>query len=169
MINVNRMLQTAAALAVLGAGFVPQAHADTILVSQSTMISGSFSGVYSFATTQSGTINLRLENIAWPERLAVLSCNLYDRDNLLGSLATTGELHIDVTGPGTYFSHLYAQAAGLLDLGIFSLNVTFRANSAPAVPLPPAVWLLLSAFALFGLQRFALPLLKFTPGHPTAT
>ena len=127
-----------ALLIVAGLSVAPRAHADTILVSQSSMISGSFSGVYTFSTTQAGTLSLRLENIAWPERLAALSCNLYDGQNLLGSLATTGELTIEVAGAGTYFSHLFAQAAGALDLGLFSLNVTFH-PSVSAVPLRVAI------------------------------
>jgi hypothetical protein len=150
-----------ALLIVTGFSAAPRAHADPVLVSQSSMISGSFSGVYTFSTTQAGTLSLRLENIAWPERLAALSCNLYDGQTLLGSLATTGELQIQVAGAGTYFSHLFAQAAGVLDLGLFSLNVTFH-PSVSAVPLPAAVWMLLSVIGFFGIRRFALPFLKFT-------
>jgi hypothetical protein len=144
-------------LIVAGLSAAPRAHADTLLVSQTSMISGSFSGVYTFSTTQAGTLSLKLENIAWPERLAALSCNLYDSQNLLGSLATTGELQIQVAGAGTYFSHLFAQAAGALDLGLFSLNVSFH-PSVSAVPLPASVWMLLSVIGLFGLRRFASPL-----------
>ena len=150
-----------AVLVVAGLSAAPRAQADPVLVSQTSMISGTFSGVYTFSTTQAGTLDLKLENIAWPERLAALSCNLYDGQSLLGSLATTGELQIQVAGAGTYFSHLFAQAAGVLDLGLFSLNVTFH-PSVSAVPLPAAVWMLLSALILFGARRFALPFLKFT-------
>jgi hypothetical protein len=152
---------TLALLLIAGLSAAPRAQADPILVSQTSMISGTFSGVYTFSTTQAGTLNLRLENIAWPERLAALSCNLYDGQTLLGSLATTGELQIEVAGAGTYFSHLFAQAAGALDLGLFSLNVTFH-PSVSAVPLPATIWLLLSVLGLFGALRFALPFLKFT-------
>jgi hypothetical protein len=168
MKKLNRTWQISMALILLGAASAPAVQAETILVSQSTMISGSFSAVYSFATTQSGTLNLHLENVAWPERLASLSCNLYTNEGMLGSIATDGMLSIAVTGPGTYYSHLFAQAAGALDLGVFSFNVTFEPSVA-AVPLPAALWLLLSSLCgFFGLKRVG-PVVRFAlRGHAFA-
>lgn len=154
MTHVNRALHIAAALLLLGCLFATRAQADTLLVNQSTMIAGTFSGVYSFSTNQAGTINVRLENIAWPERLAALNCNLYNNEGMLGSIATDGSLSISVTGAGTYFTHLFAQAAGALDLGVFSLQVSFDPG-VTAVPLPAAAWLLLSGIGALGLRRKA--------------
>jgi hypothetical protein len=146
-----RALPLAATL-LLGAAFLaPDAHAETVLMSQSTMVSGTFSSVHSFTTSQAGTLTLRLENIAWPEQLAALSCNLYGKDNLLGSLSTTGEIHLELAGPGTFFSHLFAQSGGALDVGLFSIKVSF--DPAAPVPLPAGVWLLGSAFGWFGVRR----------------
>lgn len=143
------------AIALVAAGFAaPSARADSILVSQSSMVSGSFSNVYSFSTSRAGTLTLRLENVAWPEQLASLSCNLYDNKNVLGSLSTTGELRLELAAPGTFFSHLFAQAGGTFDLGLFSFKVSF-APAAPPVPLPAGVWLLGSALGLFGVRRLA--------------
>jgi hypothetical protein len=167
MIRFHRIPFMLAALLLLAALLAPRAHADTVLVGQTTMISGSFSGVYTFSTAGAGTLNLRLENVAWPERLAALSCNLYDHDTLLGSLATDGVLSIEIAGRGTYFSHLFAQAAGALDLGLFSLNISFQPR-IDAVPLPAAGWLLLSALGLFGFKRAALPIVKFAFARPFA-
>ena len=160
MTQVNRVLHIAGALVLLGCLFAARAQADTILVRQSTMIAGTFSGVYSFSAPQAGTLSLRLENIAWPERLAALNCNLYNDSGMLGSIATDGTLSVAVTGAGTYFTHLFAQAAGALDLGLFSFQVSF-APSVTAVPLPAAGWLLFAALGAFGMQRRALPIVKF--------
>ncbi len=153
MTRLNRFPFMIAALLLAGV-FVPRAQADTLLLGQSTMISGSFSGVYTFSTSGAGTLNVRLENIAWPERLAALSCSVYDHDTLLGTLSTNGVLSIEVAGRGTYFSHLFAQASGALDLGLFSLSISF-APRLSAVPLPAAGWLLLSVLGLFGFRRAA--------------
>jgi hypothetical protein len=151
-------------LVICAAVAAPAAHADTILMSQSTMVSGTFSSVHSFATTQAGTLTLKLENIAWPERLAALSCNLYDNKSMLGSLATTGEIRLELAAPGTFFSHLFAQSGGALDLGLFSLKVTF-APAAPTVPLPAGLWLLGSVCGIFGIRRHALSALRFLLGR----
>src|SRR5262249_48637676 len=128
----TRIVPLAAALWITALFAAPSAHADTLLMDQSTMVSGTFSSVHSFTTTQAGALTLRLENIAWPEQLSALSCNLYGKDVMLGSLATTGEIHLNLAGPGTFFSHVFAQSGGALDLGLFSIKVTF----APTVPLP---------------------------------
>jgi hypothetical protein len=162
---MNRMNMGLAIALLAGAGFAaPDAHADTVLVSQSSMVSGSFANVYSFTTSQAGTLTLRLENIAWPERLAALSCNLYDSKNILGSLATTGEIRLDLAGPGTFFSHLFAQSGGALDLGLFSLKVSFT-PSTPTVPLPAGVWLLGSVIGIFAIRRHAVPALESLLGR----
>jgi len=165
MTHLNRALHITGALVLLGCLFAGRARADNLLVSQSTMISGTFSGVYSFSTTQAGTLNVKLENIAWPERLAALSCNLYNSEGMLGSIATDGSLSVSVSSAGTYFTHLFAQAAGALDLGVFSLQVSFEPG-VTAVPLPAAGWLLFATLGLFGLHRGALPIAKFVLRRP---
>lgn len=54
-------------------------------------------------------------------------------------------------GAGTYFAHVMATAGGSLDLGLYSLMLTFTPS---AVPLPAAVsMLLLGLLVLFALKR----------------
>jgi hypothetical protein len=54
-------------------------------------------------------------------------------------------------GAGTYFAHVMASAGGALDLGLYSLMLTFTPS---AVPLPTTGGLLLiGLLVLFGLRR----------------
>jgi hypothetical protein len=63
----------------------------------------------------------------------------------------------DVAGAGTYFAHIMATAGGVLDLGLYSLMMTFT-PSAPPVPLPASDWMLLTGmFVLAGLARVVRP------------
>jgi hypothetical protein len=69
-------------------------------------------------------------------------------------------------GPGTYFAHIMAAATGPLNIGIYSLKLSF----APAVPLPASDWLLvIGVLVLFGLTRIlsALGPLEGFRGEPS--
>ncbi|HTU65478.1 MAG TPA: hypothetical protein VMF52_06000 [Steroidobacteraceae bacterium] len=121
---------------------------------KSTLVSGSYSSVESFSVARAGTLTVRLENIAWPEKLAQLNCSIYSDAGFMHQLTNSAELRFDVAGPGTFYANLTAGAAGFLNLGLFSFKVSFVPN-AP-VPLPAAVWLLGSAVGLLGLRRRAI-------------
>jgi hypothetical protein len=54
-----------------------------------------------------------------------------------------------VTG-GNYFAHILATTADAMDVGLYSLNLSFSAN---AVPLPASSWLLVTA--IFGMFLFS--------------
>jgi len=47
----------------------------------------------------------------------------------------------------SYFAHVNAIAGGPLDLGLYSISLTFAPATSP-VPLPPSGWLFLAAIAL---------------------
>jgi uncharacterized membrane protein len=59
--------------------------------------------------------------------------------------------------PGTYYAHIMATAGGTLNLGLYSMLMTFSAT--PTVPLPSSGWMLLTGlFVLAGLVRVFRPL-----------
>jgi hypothetical protein len=81
---------------------------------------------------------------------------------VLASLSTTGVTTDTATfnvGPGSYFANIMATASGAMDMGLYSMSLTFNANGTPTVPLPSSGWLLLTGmFVLAGLARAVRPL-----------
>jgi hypothetical protein len=165
--NVMNHLQPRAArgsfalTALLCLGAAAGARADQILVAQTSLISGTASAVDSFTAPSAGTVTVQLSNIPWPTALSSLSFFASSSNQVLasgtvpgltGSSGPSGGMTVEsfqVT-PGTYFAHVTGTAAGPLDLGLYSMQVTF----APAVPLPASgVLLACGLLVLAGLGR----------------
>ncbi len=154
-----------APLTLASLSVAPHARADSILLAQTTLVSGTESEVDSFTTSGAGKVTVSLQGLDWkPTALAALSFSATSASNVLASANGTGltseNLTFDVSGPGTYFAHIMATAAGPLDLGLYSLLMTFAPTSP--VPLPASDWMLLTGmFVLAGLarmvRRFDLP------------
>ena len=138
---VRTALSTTLALLVLFA--LPAARADTVLLAQTTMISGTESTVDSFTVPSQGTLNIELSNIPWPEALSSLNFLLSNSSQVLASMTTPPNSASDSVqvAPGTYFAHLTGTAAGSLDLGLYSVTIDFQ--PAGVVPLPTSGGLLL--------------------------
>ena len=168
MISRTRFSSFGIAAALLAAGFVlaPAAHADTMgngaLVQSSVLVSGNQSSMYSVNVNGPGVLTVQLENISWPERLAHLDCSIYSNSGFLHALQGTAEWQFMTTGPGSFYASVFAGAGGLLNIGLFSIKVTFQPSGA-LVPLPAGVWLLGSVAGLFGVRR-AWPRMRFAFG-----
>lgn len=145
-----RQLALVGALAIAGLVATPDAKAEMVLTEATTFITGTQSTVYTlFAPTQ-GKVTVSLADFAWPEKLASLSFALTTSTGVLAQLSGPGTLQFELSGPGTYFGILSGTAKGSWDVGLYSLRVSL----APAVPLPPALGLLLMGLAsTFGLTR----------------
>jgi hypothetical protein len=124
---------------------LPQAVASTVLVSDTSLVSGSESSVYSFVAPGPGTVTVELSNLAWPETLSSLTFTATTANRVLSSWQAPGaEMESFQVSGGTYFAHVSATAGGTLDLGLYSLYCVFTPASQP-VPIPPGAGLLLSA------------------------
>jgi len=133
------------------------ALADMVLLSETSLVSGSQSAVYSFVTPGAGTVAITISNINWPQPLSSLSMVAATPSSVLSSWASgNGEssptLYFKVTNSGQYFADVNAIASGLLDLGVYSLSVTFIPAANP-VPLPASGWLLLAGCLLLIVLR----------------
>jgi hypothetical protein len=149
-------LAAVASLAIVGLAQVP-AHADTILLSDTTMVMGSSAADLSFTAPMAGTVTATLMNQSWNGGFSPLGSLSFMANSASGVLsswsaaapATTESFQ--VSGAGTYYAHVMASASGPADVGLYSLNLSFVPS---AVPLPPSEWMLaLGVLMLFGLTR----------------
>src|SRR5260370_14156349 len=135
-----------ASVAVLGLSQAPHALADTMLLSDTTLVQGTSAATFSFAAPSAGTVTATVSNLPWPNSLQTLDFQATSATDTLSSWSAlaganqTGTQSFSV-GPGTYFAHIMAVAQGSLDLGLYSLNLTFSPN---VVPLPTSDWMLLT-------------------------
>src|SRR5262245_14311972 len=162
--SFGRALRIGAALVAVALMLAPRAHADPVgngvLTQASMLVAGSSATVYSMDVNGPGLLTVRLENIAWPERLAKLDCSIYSDGGLLQALDGGGVWKLETSGPMSFYASVLAGAGGQLKLGLYSLKVTFEAG-ASLVPVPAAVWLLGSVLGIFGLRR-AWPVVRFS-------
>lgn len=136
------------ALAVSALCVAPFAHADMMLLSETALVSGSQSSVYTLNAPSAGSLTFSLSNLAWPERLASLSFALTTSTGVLKTMSDEGQITIDLTSAGTYYALVSGIAQGHWNMGLFSINASFSPLAGgPEVPLPAAVWLLLSGLA----------------------
>jgi hypothetical protein len=151
----------AAPLALMALAAAPHARADSILLAQTTLVSGSVSTVDSFTTSTAGQVTVSLQSLNWPASLNALSFSATSSSQVLASWNGTGLTSDSATfdvAAGTYFTHVIATAGGALDLGLYSMMLTFTPNTSPTVPLPASGWMLLTGlFVLAGLARVIRP------------
>jgi hypothetical protein len=100
-------------------------------------------------------VTATVSNLPWPSSLKTLDFQATSASDTLSSWSAldSNQTHTEsfAVGQGTYFAHIMAVAQGELDLGLYSLNLTFSPN---VVPLPTSSWMLLTGIlVLFGLTR----------------
>src|ERR1700722_12753731 len=147
-------------MALTGLAVAPHAWADSVLLSQSTMVVGAESTTDTFTAPSAGTVTVNLTTFGWAAPLSALSFSASSATQVLASLSATGVTSDTATfnvGPGSYFANIMATASGAMDMGLYSMRLTF--NAPPPVPLPSSGWLLLTGmFVLAGLARAVRPL-----------
>ncbi len=127
---------------LLGVIRPPDAAADMVMVSDTSLVSGSQASVFSFDAPGPGTVTVQMSNLAWPDPLSSLSFTATTANKVLSAWDVSGTQSesFQVSG-GSYFAHIAAPAQGPLDLGLYSLSLKFIPAGAP-VPLPASGWLL---------------------------
>lgn len=121
-----------------------QVHASTLLT-DTTLVTGSQSSVFSFDAPGPGTVTVELSDINWPQPLSSLSFLASSGNNVLSSWSTAGSAtqYFQLAAGGSFFADVTATAGGSLDVGVYSLTLIF--TPAAPVPLPSAAALLLAA------------------------
>lgn len=142
----------------------PLAHADSLLLASTNLVTGTSSATFSFDAPSAGTVTARISSVPWPVPLTSLSFTATSATTTLASWQSGGsgvsafsanatpdpQVETFQVGAGTYFAHIMATAGGDLNLGLYSLMLTFTPS---AVPLPSAIGLLLlGIFVTFALR-----------------
>ena len=126
------------------------AQASTVLIADTTLVSGTETAVFSFNAPGPGTVSAELTNLNWPQALSSLSFMATTSSQVLApwSDVTSGTrpLSFLVSGAGTYYADIRAVAGGPLELGVYSFALNFTPAASP-VPLPPSGALLLLGMA----------------------
>jgi hypothetical protein len=126
------------------------AQASTVLIADTTLVTGSESAVFSFDAPGPGTVSVQLTNLDWPQALSSLSFMATTSSHVLSSWSDPGSTPMSfsfpVIGRGTYFADIMAVAGGPLDLGVYSFTLDFTPAASP-VPLPASGALLLAGLA----------------------
>jgi len=143
----RRVLPGACALLVLALAAEKPAHADTVLLGQTGLITGSESFVFSVLVPSAGTMDVQLTDIAWPDRLSSLSGGITTATSVLQEMAAPGNMLVSIGAAGTYYLHIAGVAQDALDMGLYSVRVDFQGEGASTVPLPGAAWLFIAGLA----------------------
>jgi hypothetical protein len=142
------MTRCVCALAAVLLATSPLLAVGETLLSTSTLVENSNSSTYTFDAPAAGTLDISLVNVAWPDRLASLTSSVFTATSVLGSLelgasSNSGDLEFTISGPEAISAFVTARAQGALNLGLYSLDVTFLPAVVP-VPLPAGGLLLLA-------------------------
>jgi len=105
------------------------------------LVWGTSLSVNALALPSAGTVNVSLKDIGWPEALQSLTVLVTDLNGIWQRLDGTGSLLVNVSGPTQLFAAAFARSNDG-SFGLYNLHASFTANSP--VPLPAAVWLLIS-------------------------
>lgn len=122
------------------------AAADTVLYDSAGFIQGRQSFVQSFDITTAGTLTVSLADIPWLDTVSNLNFFLTTPAGTVGTSMGAGTESIGV-GPGVIYAHWFGDANGAFGVGAYGIKLMFQPGSVTPVPLPGALFLLLSALA----------------------
>jgi hypothetical protein len=115
----------------------------------STLFTGiSFTRIQLEITTP-GVLRVQLTDLAFPSLAGLLTFSLVQGGDVAAILPAPGELHFEVAEPGRFFAYVYGVGAPGSSVASYYLNVTHS-----YIPLPAAVWLLLSGMLALGTTAY---------------
>jgi hypothetical protein len=148
---MRSILQAIVCVAGLSVAAIPSAGAGEVLYDGSGFLVGQQSFTDSFSVDGPGTLTVTLSNIAWPVALSSLDLVIGTSSGLLGPEMGAGTASFNISAGGNVFAQWFGTAQGPLNAGVYGLKIEFTQTTA--VPLPTALALLLSGFALLIWQR----------------
>ena len=79
-----------APLALIGLSTTPDARADSLLLAQTSLVSGTVATDNSFTAPGAGVVTVSLQNLDWPTQLSALSFSATSASQLLTSWSASG-------------------------------------------------------------------------------
>jgi hypothetical protein len=157
LIGVIGQLGQSAAAEMLGADSDRQAGAayggaldSQTLYEANTFVRGSALTYTTLQIDSAGTLRVELADLTWPQAFESLTFTLASAAGVLGESVGPGLMSFELGGPATLFAGVFADAAGLANKGLYHLEIAFVPS---VVPVPAALWLLLSGLGGLGLAR----------------
>ncbi len=133
------------------------AHAEMVtdtLFESTTLVTGTSLTLTELNLTTPGKLIIDLDDLGWPTLLSTLSFCISDATHVLQSYVlsdtASGSWSFDVQAAGTLYATIFAKPDAAAKAGMYHVEVGFEHGSP--VPLPAAVWFLLSGLA--GLTAF---------------
>jgi len=114
-------------------------------LNSSIVVKGSSLIVNELALPSAGVLTIKLADIKWPDTLQSLSFLVTDLKNSWTTLDKAGNLLVNVSGPTQLFAAVFARSQSEGVYGLYNLRASFS-----PVPLPAAVWLMLSGLGAIG-------------------
>ncbi len=134
-----------------GGSVLSQAPGDTVnmtLYSGSTLFTGVSLSQFEVNIPAAGRLSVRLTDLNFPSAVGALSFALVDQGEVVGLLDGAGDLTLQLGGAATMYAFVYAVAAPGVNIGSYYLDVSHEFEQP--VPLPAAIWLLLSGVGFVG-------------------
>lgn len=101
-------------------------------------------------TASAGTVTVKLSDLNWQQALGTLSFSLSNSTSKLLSTSGAGVWSWNIDAPTLLYASVYALASGAKNAGLYAIDISFTPSQLPEgapVPLPAAVWLLISGMA----------------------
>ena len=117
-------------------------------LNSSIVVKGTSLIVNELALPSAGTLTIKLADIKWPDTLQSLSFLVTDLKDSWTTLDNAGNLLVNVSGPTQLFAAVFARSQSDSAYGLYNLRASFS-----PVPLPAAVWLMLSGLGAIGWIR----------------
>ncbi len=118
------------------------------LYSGNTLFTGVSLSQFEVNIPAAGQLSIHLEDLEFPSAAGALSFALVDQGEVVGLLDGAGDLTLQIGGAATMYAFVYAVAAPGANIASYYLNVSHQFEQP--VPLPAAVWLLLSGLGFVG-------------------
>jgi len=134
-------------------------QADTVVYEDARLVSGdgaTYIGYFnqSLDLTQAGSYQAILSDFEFPARFGFLGLAISSSTEKMGEVWNSGSFNFNADA-GKYFLGLFYKTDETLNLGMYGVKLSYLGHpGASAVPLPAALWLMLTGLmAIAGYRR----------------
>lgn len=126
----------------------PDQLVNMTLYSGNTLLTGVNLTQFEVNIPAAGQLSIHLDDLEFPSAIGALSFALVDKGEVIGLLNGAGDLSLQIDGAATMYAFVYAVATPGVNIGSYFLSVSHEFQQP--VPLPAALWLLLSGAGFIG-------------------